>query len=120
MIFLCQVNAADHLTLRREKVYKLVERLGIHMDRKKVPVSSLKLQRVGTQLSQLSARLNKSIKRCNLHGIYEKRHLKTTRNTYTQQPLVRFPNLFSVLTVILLINMPIPSKFNSRKIYAIN
>ena len=28
-------------------------------------------------LSQLSARLNKNIKRCNLHGIYQKRHIKT-------------------------------------------
>ena len=48
------------------------------------------------------------------------KHTTATRNTCTQQPLARLPNLFSVLTVILLINMPIPYKFNSCKIYAIN
>ena len=32
----------------------------------------------------------------------------STRNTCMQQPLARFPNLFSVITVILLVNMPIP------------
>ena len=42
------------------------------------------------------------------------------RNTCTQQPLARLPNLFSVITVILLINMPIPFKFNYCKIYATN
>ena len=31
----------------------------------------------------------------------------------TQEPLARLPNLFSVITVILLINMPIPFKFDS-------
>ena len=36
-----------------------------------------------------------------------------TKNTCTQQPLARLPNLFSVITVILLINMPIPFKFDS-------
>ena len=45
-------------------------------------------------------------------------YIDLTRNTCTQQPLARLPNLFSVLTVILLINMPIPFKFNSCKIYA--
>ena len=34
--------------------------------------------------------------------------------------LARFANLFSVIAVILLLNMPILSKFNSCKIYATN
>ena len=46
--------------------------------------------------------------------------LASTRNTCTQQHLARLPNLFSVITVILLINMPIPSKFDSCKIFATN
>ena len=41
-----------------------------------------------------------------------------TKNTCTQQPLARLPNLFSVITVILLINMPIPFKFDACKIFA--
>ena len=40
-----------------------------------------------------------------------------TRNTYTQQPLARLPNLFSV---ILVINMPIRFKFDSCKNFATN
>ena len=39
-------------------------------------------------------------------------HLNS-RNTCTQEPLARLPNSFSVITVILLINMPIPFKFDS-------
>ena len=37
--------------------------------------------------------------------------------TATSRP---FPELFSVITVILLKNIPIPFKFNSCKIYATN
>ena len=40
------------------------------------------------------------------------------RNTCTQQPLTRLPNLFCVITVILLINMPIPFKFDACEIFA--
>ena len=36
------------------------------------------------------------------------------------KPLARFQNLFSVITVILLINMPIPFKFDSCKNFATN
>ena len=46
-------------------------------------------------------------------------HLNS-RNTCTQEPLARLPNSFSVITVILLINMPIPFKFDSYKNFANN
>ena len=36
------------------------------------------------------------------------------------KPLARLQNLFSVITVILPINMPIPFKFNSCKNFATN
>ena len=37
-----------------------------------------------------------------------------------QQPLARLPNLFSVITVMLLINMPLPFKVDSCKNFATN
>ena len=43
-----------------------------------------------------------------------------TRSTCTQQPLARLPYLFSVITVILLIDMPIPFKFDSCENFATN
>ena len=66
----------------------------------------LRIQRVLTFLEVILARVTKAS--------LEMEHIvKVTRNTCTQQPLARFPNLFSVITVILLIDMPIPFKFNS-------
>ena len=49
--------------------------------------------------------------------------LTIIRNTCTQQHLARVTNLFSVIesviAVILLINMPIPFKFDSCKSFAL-
>ena len=53
--------------------------------------------------------------------LWERRKvIHVARNTCTHQPLARLPNLFSVITVILLINMPIPFKFESCQILATN
>ena len=57
---------------------------------------------------------------CFIPGDLWERRKVITRNTCTQQPLARLPNLFSVITVILLINMPIPFKFESCQILATN
>ena len=51
---------------------------------------------------------------------YANKRIINLRNTCTQEPLARLSNLFSVITVILLINMPIPFKFDSCKNFATN
>ena len=40
-----------------------------------------------------------------------------SRNTCTHQPFAHLPNLFSAITVILLIKIPIVFKFHSCKIF---